>query len=186
MTEVGFNINPYDPCVANKMTDGQHLTICYHVDGRKLSHRRSKVNDQMIKWLRQEHESISEDGSGKMTASKGKVHNYLGMTLGYTVGGQFQIMVINFLYKTLISFNKAEPKGGGTKTSAALENLFKVDEDCKNIPHNKTAQFHNLAEKNLYTAKRARPDTCTAVTFPTKRVQAPDLDDWAKIFHMMR
>ena len=87
------------------------MTICYHVDDCKLSHHRSKVNDQMIKWLRKEYESIFEDGSGKMTVSRGKVHKYLGMTLDYTVRGQVQITIIDFLEKFLIAFDKAEPKG---------------------------------------------------------------------------
>ena len=97
MTDIGFKINPYDPCVANKMIDGQQMNICYHVDYCKLSHRRSKFNDRMIKWLRQEYESIFEDGSGKMTISRGKVNKYLGMTLDYTVRGQVQITMIDLL-----------------------------------------------------------------------------------------
>ena len=64
LTDVGFKINPYDPCVVNKMIDGQQMTICYHVDYCKLSHCRRKFNDWMIKWLRQEYERIFEDGSG--------------------------------------------------------------------------------------------------------------------------
>ena len=153
MIEVGFNINPYEPCVANKIIDGQQMTICYCVYACKLSHRRSKVNDQMIKWLRQEYESILEDRSGKMTVSRGKVHKYLGMTLDYNVRGQVQITIIDFLDKVLIAFNKVEPKGGGTKTSAAPENLFKVDEYCEKLPHSKTVQFHNLAAKTVYDTK---------------------------------
>jgi hypothetical protein len=47
--------------------------------------------DKMIKWLRQEHESIFEDGSGEMTMSRGKVHKYLGMTLDYTTKGRVEI-----------------------------------------------------------------------------------------------
>ena len=62
LTDVGFNIKPYDPCVDNKMINGQQMNICYHVDECKLSHRRSKVNDWMIKWHRKEYESIFEDG----------------------------------------------------------------------------------------------------------------------------
>ena len=69
-----------------------------------------------------------------MTVIRGKVHKYLGMTLDYTVRGQVQITIIKFLHKILISFKKAEPKGGGTKTSAAPENLFKVDEYCEKLP----------------------------------------------------
>ena len=186
LTDVGFKINPYDQCVANKMTDGQQMTISYHVDDCKMSHRRSKLNYRMIKWLRREYESISEDGSGKMTVRRGKVHKYLGMTLDYTVRGQVQITIIDFLYEVLIAFDKAEPKGGGTKTSASPENLFKADKDCEKLPQSKTVQFHTLVAKTLYATKQARPDTCTAVAFLRKIVRAPELDNWAKMVHMMR
>ena len=102
------------------------------------------------------------------------------MTLDYTVRGQVQITMV------LTDFDKAEPKGGSTKTSAAPENLFKVYEDFKKLQHSKTVQFHNLVEKTLYATKRARPDTCTCVAFLTKIVRAPDLDYWYKMVHMMR
>ena len=186
LTDIGFKINLYDPCVANKMIDGQQMTICYHVYDCKLSHRRSKFNDRMIKWLRQEYESISEDGSGNMTVTRGKVHKYLGLTLDYTVRGQVHITMIDFLEELITAFDKAEPKGGGTKTSAAPENLFKVDEDFEKLLQSNTMRFHNLVEKTLYATKRARPDTCTAVTVLTTRFRAPDLDNWDKMVHMMR
>ena len=35
---------------------------------------------RMIEYLRKEYKSIFEDGSGKMTVKRGKVHEYLGMT----------------------------------------------------------------------------------------------------------
>ena len=67
LTDIGFKINPYDPCVTNKMVDGEQMTICFHVDDCKLSHHDSRANDRMVEWLRQEYESIFKDGSGKMT-----------------------------------------------------------------------------------------------------------------------
>jgi hypothetical protein len=48
-------INPYDLCVANKMIEGDQMTICFHVDDFKLSHRKTKVMDSMIEYLRQEY-----------------------------------------------------------------------------------------------------------------------------------
>ena len=33
----GFKINSYDPCVANKMIGGKHLTVCLHVENLKIS-----------------------------------------------------------------------------------------------------------------------------------------------------
>ena len=83
---------------------------------------------------------------------------------------KFIFTIIDFIDEVLTAFEKAEPKGVGTKTSAAPENLFNVDKDCENLPQSKTVQFHNLAAKTLYATKRARPDTCTAVAFLTTRV----------------
>ena len=83
------------------------MNVCYHVDNFKLNHLRSKVNDWMIKWLRQEYARIFEDVLGKMAVSIVKVHKYLGMTLDYNVRGQFQITMIDFLEEFLIDFDKA-------------------------------------------------------------------------------
>jgi hypothetical protein len=52
------------------------------------------------------------------------------MTLDYSVPGQVKITMLDYVNQILAAFDKAEPKGGGTKTSAAPESLFKVDEDC--------------------------------------------------------
>jgi hypothetical protein len=38
LASVGFEINPYNPCVVNKTVDGTQMTICFHVDDCKLSH----------------------------------------------------------------------------------------------------------------------------------------------------
>jgi hypothetical protein len=84
------------------------------------------------------------------------------------------------------AFDKAEPKGGGTKSSATPDNLFKVDEDRKKLPPKKAVEFHNLVAKTLYATKRARPNTCTAIAFLTTRVQAPDKYDWNKLTHLMK
>ena len=135
------------------MVNGQHMNICYHVDDYKLSHCRSKFNDRTIKFLRQEYEIIFEDGSVKMTVSRGKVHKYIVMTLDYTVRGQVQITMIDILDKICKAFDKAEPKRCGTKTSAAPENLFKINKDCEKLQRNKTVQFHSLSEKTLYATK---------------------------------
>ena len=45
----GFLFNPYDPCVANRMIDGQQHTIRFHVDDVLSSHKSAKVNDDFEK-----------------------------------------------------------------------------------------------------------------------------------------
>jgi hypothetical protein len=61
LTGIGFELNPYDPCVANKIIEGKQMTICFHVDDCKLSHHSTEVMDRMIRWLRKKYECIFED-----------------------------------------------------------------------------------------------------------------------------
>jgi hypothetical protein len=73
------------------------MTVCFHVDDCKLSHRDPKVMDDMIGWLKKEYEHLFEDGSGTMTVSRGKVYKYLGMQLDYTIRGIVKISMLEFV-----------------------------------------------------------------------------------------
>ena len=70
---MGFTLNPYDPCVANKMVDGKQCTICWYVDDNKISHKDPKVVDWVIKAI--------EDKFGKMTVTRGNKYTFVGMDL---------------------------------------------------------------------------------------------------------
>jgi hypothetical protein len=113
--------------VVNKIIEGKQTTICFHVDDFKLSHTKKKVMYTMIEYLREEYESIFDDGTRAMTVSRGKIHKYLGMTLDYTIRGQVKSTMFDYVDEILTAFAKAEPKGGGTRTSAVTESLFKID-----------------------------------------------------------
>jgi hypothetical protein len=52
-----------------------------------------------------------------MTVSRGKIHKNISMTLDYTVRGQVKITMFDYVSEILAAFDKAEPKGGGTKSS---------------------------------------------------------------------
>jgi hypothetical protein len=118
--------------------------------------------------------------------SQGKNHKYIGMTLDYSVPGQVKITMLDYVDEILAAFDKAEPKGRGTKTSAAPDSLFKVKDKCEKLAQSKAVEFHNLVANTLYATKRARPDTCTAIALLTTRVREPDKDDWTKLVHLMR
>ena len=51
----GFKINPYDPCVANKMIGGKQLTVCWHADDLKISCVESNEVTKMIQCLELEY-----------------------------------------------------------------------------------------------------------------------------------
>jgi hypothetical protein len=172
--------------VANKEIEGHQMTICFHVDDCKLSYHKKKVMESMIENLRHEYESIFKDGSSVIIVSRGKVHKYLGMTLDYTIHGQVKVSMLDYVDDILTAFRKAEPKSGGTKSSAAPDSLFKVDESCEKLEQGKDVEFNNLVAKTMYATKRYRPDTCTAIAFLTTTVREPDKDEWTNLVHLMR
>ncbi len=58
-----FIMNPYDPCVWNKIINGKQCTICFHVNNCKISHISAEVLDNIIAWLREEYENVFTDGT---------------------------------------------------------------------------------------------------------------------------
>ena len=55
------------------------------------------------------------------------------MTLDYSVKGQVNTTVLDYINEITECLDKAEPKASGTKSSAAPLNLFIVDEECEKI-----------------------------------------------------
>jgi hypothetical protein len=51
LTDIDFIIKPYDSCVANKIIEGEPMTIYFHVDDCKLSHRKKTVMDRMTGYI---------------------------------------------------------------------------------------------------------------------------------------
>ena len=61
------------------------------------SQDRKWTNDGFVETLREEYESVCEDGSGKLKVQRGKVLNYLGMTLDFTTAGQVKVSMFDFV-----------------------------------------------------------------------------------------
>ena len=49
LASIGFELNPCDPCVANKMISGKQMTVVWHVDDFKASYTNKKVTDEFHK-----------------------------------------------------------------------------------------------------------------------------------------
>ena len=73
LKELGFEINPYDQCVVNKVINGKQCTIVFYVDDNKISHMNESVVMSVI-------EEISKH-FGELTVSRGKKHDFLGMDI---------------------------------------------------------------------------------------------------------
>jgi hypothetical protein len=69
----------------------------------------------------------------------------------------------------------------GTSATPAANHLFAVNPDCDELNEVNAALYHHLTAKLLYLSKRTRPDLLLAVSFRTKCIVNPDLDDWKKL-----
>jgi hypothetical protein len=174
----GFVINPYDCCVANKTINGKQCTICWHVDDLKISHMSPNVVTSVIEQL---DEAFGKEAP--LTITRGKIHEYLGMTLDYSEAGKVKIYMVEYIMRMLE--NLPEDMDGIAATPAA-KHLFEVNENPDLLTEERAQFFHHNVAKLLFLCKRARPDTQTAVAFMSTRVKTPDQDDYKKLARTMR
>jgi len=174
--EIGYEVNPYDPCVANKIIDGKQHTLCWHVDDVKASHVDSKVNDRFQEWLTKEYGQ-----ERAVTGTRGKKHVYLGMLLDYGKEGEVKVDMREYIQDMVDEFPAVLK---GKAATPANESLFKVGVSKKLDPM-RAEVFHTFTAKALFLTKRARPDILPTTAFLCTRVQQPTALDWAKLTRLM-
>jgi hypothetical protein len=112
------------------------------------------------------------------------------MSIHFSEKHLVSILMEGYLSEVIAAWDKAELLAEGfqlvknrktNKTSAAPDDLFKVDEDATKLGTNTKKIFHNIVVKMLYATKRVRPDTSVSIAFLTTRVREPDVDDWRKL-----
>ena len=170
LVKMGFDINPYDKCVANKMINGKQCTIAWYVDDVKVSHLHEPVVDEVIQAI--------EKHFGKMEVNKSKTFDYLGMNIVFTEDKKISIEMKEQIRDAISSFGEDIR---GEVSSPTPKHLFHVDPDCQRLTESQAEIFHSVTAKLLYLEKRARPDIETAVAFLTTRVADPTTDDWKKL-----
>ena len=93
LTKMGFEMNEYDECTFNKMINDHQCTIQFHIDDLKLSHLQQGELDKIIDQL---NEVFGSEGE-LLVASYGKVHEYLGMTIDWSVDGKVIFTMYDYL-----------------------------------------------------------------------------------------
>ena len=176
--ELGFELNPYDPCVANKMINGKQCTVVWHVDDLKMSHVQQEVLDEIIGKLTNKYGN--EKG---LTVQRGKKHEYLGMTIEYTNDRKVKFTMTDYVDGLL---NEMTDDMKGVAVTPAASHLNEVNDKAEKLSDAKRDTFHHLTAKLLYLSKRARPDLQTAVSFLTTRIVHPDIDDWKKLLRCLK
>jgi len=151
---MGFEINPYDKCIANKMINGKQCTIVWYVDDNKISHVDENVIDDIIEVL--------EKKFGKFTITKGNKHNFLGMNMEFHDDGRVSVEMKDQILEALDMFGEEVDM---IVTSPAPRHLFDVDDRCEKLSAKNTDIFHSVTAKLLYIMKRSRPDIETDISF---------------------
>ena len=86
----GLELNPYDPCVVNKLVNGSQMTVRWYVDDLKISHIEDNAIIALCTWICR----IFGDGTKIAT---GKLHEYLGMEMDWSQDTTMIISVIKYL-----------------------------------------------------------------------------------------
>ena len=76
------------------------LTLLWHVDDVKVSHKKKGPVEDFLKWL----DKRGRDENGKVTITRGKIHVHLGMILDFSVPGVLKIDMVDCVKEMLKKF----------------------------------------------------------------------------------
>ncbi len=94
LKKMGFEINPYDSCVANKLVNGMQKMIRWHVDDLMMSH---VSRDKIMKMVQE----IKNFHGENLTENIGKIHDYLGMTFDFSFTKEVKVNMWDYLRKVI-------------------------------------------------------------------------------------
>jgi hypothetical protein len=158
--------------------NGKQLTVTWHVDDLKVSHVDKKVVDDFIKQMNGEFGKETP-----MNQSRGKVHDYLGMSLDYSEDGCVKIDMSE--YVNMILHELPAHMVGVARTPAATH-LFDINPQAARLSNEKTDEFVHYVMQMLYLSQRGRPDIRTAISFLCTRLKNPNEDDYKKMIRVLK
>jgi hypothetical protein len=162
-----------------KSEKGSQHTLLFHVDDLKSSHKDPKVNDQFDKWLQDDY-----GAHGEVTTHWGKIHDYLGMQIDYSVKGKVKIGMIEYVANMLEDFPE-KIKSSDIAITPACDGVFNKGQG-KKLNQEQADAYHTMVAKALFLCKRARPDIQPMIAVLCTRVKGPNEAGWAKLVRMMK
>ena len=119
-----------------------------------------------------------------ITASYGKHHEYLGMTLDYSKPGEVKIIMSNYIKLIL---QDAPDDMSGIAATPAGDCLFKVNQmNLELLTREDKYNFIHMVMQLLYLSQRGRPDIQTAVSFLCGRLHQADKDNYKKAARVVK
>ena len=175
LQDLGFTLNPYDPCVANAHIKGSQCTIVWYVDDNKISHKNQAVVNDLIQRI--------EAKFGHMTKTEGDNHEFLGMKLQFDRNNKtVKVLMLSYIDEAIQQSCLDVRRAAATP---ATKSMFDVDPNAAKLSPSEFERFRSVVCKLLYIALRGRPDILLAVVFLASRVAKATLQDQAKLKRLL-
>ena len=169
---MGFKLNPYDKCVANKMINGKQCTIAWYVDDNKLSHADPRVVTEILDAVKEHF--------GELVISRGNKHDLLGMKI--EIDRKNKNVIIDMRDQIKEAFDTFGEDLDDTVSTPANKNLFTTyDGESPGLNEEKSEVFHSVVAKLLFIMKRGKPDIETTISYLMTRVSKSNEKDWEKL-----
>ena len=131
----------------------------------KVSHKEQSVLEEFLGDLR------SKFGQeGKLTETTGLVHDYLCITIDYSIVGKAVFTMFDYLEDTIVE--AAIDLKNSCSYYPSNDQLMKVDYDSPSLSPKDAKLFHRHVVRLLFASKRARPNIQVCVAFLCTRVKS--------------
>ena len=169
---IGYEQNPMDKCIFNKIVDGIQSTVCIYVDDLMVTSKDLSMVQEVIDTLKSKFQNIE--------IHDGPVHSYLGMSWDFSKPGEVKVTAEGYT-EDLLKWADIDD----VMPTPAASHLFDVRNSQK-LSVEDSKWFHSGVAKLLYLAKRVRPDIILPVSFLSTRVQSADTDDMKKLIRVFK
>jgi Reverse transcriptase (RNA-dependent DNA polymerase) len=122
LMDLGYEENPYDSCVVNKMINGKQCMVCWYINNVKASHMEESVVEDLISKIQEEYGKEAHPS----TISRGKVLEYLGMKIDYSNAGKVVFSMQEYI-KNLLEECPDELLKAGTATTPAANHISNIN-----------------------------------------------------------
>lgn len=171
---IGFEINPYDFCVANAKIEGSQCTVGWFVDDTKISHVKAQVVTDIIGHM--------ESKFGKMTVTRGWEHKFLGMNITYHGDGTASIHMPTYIQEAIDDSGLNIAKDAPTPCA---NSLLTINPKSPLLNKKRSEMFHSVVAKLIYVGTRARTDILLTLAFLCRRVTKPTKQDERKLRRLL-
>ena len=175
LQNLGFVLNPYDPCVANANIKGSQCTIVWYVDDNKISHKDATVVTDLVQRI--------EAKFGHMTKTQGDEHEFLGMKLRFDQKNKSVKVFMQSYINEAIQQSQLDMRRAAA--TPATKTLFDIDHDAVELGPAEFERFRSVVCKLLYVALHGRPDILLSVVFLASRVSKATVQDQTKLKRLL-